>query len=70
MDQNSKKVVAAAGLLIGVSALVVLFGQLIYAFLGDWNDLGLKFRIAALNQYPIVIGFVALLAAALTADNS
>jgi hypothetical protein len=70
MDQNSKKVLAVTGLLIGVSALVVLFGQLIYAFLGDWSDLGLKFRVAATNQYPIVIGFVALLAAALTADNS
>ena len=70
MDQNSKKVLAVTGLLIGVSALVVLFGQLIYAFLGDWNDLGLKFRVAAINQYPIVIGFIAVLAAALTADHS
>ena len=56
--------------MIGVSALLVLFGQLIWAFLGDWSDLGLKFRISASNQYPIVIGFVALLAAALTADHS
>ena len=56
--------------MIGVSALLVLFGQLIWAFLGDWSDLGLKFRISANNQYPIVIGFVALLAAALTADHS
>jgi hypothetical protein len=70
MDQNVKRIVALTGLLIGVSALIVLFGQLIYAFLGDWSDLGFKFRISADNQYPIVIGFVALLAAALTSDHS
>lgn len=70
MDQNTKRIVAVTGLMIGVSALLVLFGQLIWAFLGDWSDLGLKFRISANNQYPIVIGFVALLAAALTADHS
>jgi hypothetical protein len=70
MDNNTKRIVAVTGLMIGVSALLVLFGQLIWAFLGDWSDLGLKFRISASNQYPIVIGFVALLAAALTADHS
>ncbi|CAM8621197.1 hypothetical protein MCETE4_00063 [Acidimicrobiia bacterium] len=70
MDQNVKKIVAVTGLLIAGSALIVLFGQLIYAFLGDWSDLGLKFRISAANQYPVVIGLVALLAAAMTADRS